>query len=407
MNIKNLPLAIMFVTALFLLVQSFHELEIDAQTADNCILQPAGLGYPYRSERLYDPTPIPLPAEWESQINLSEFTRLPNIDFRELVSVEKNLWILTRDSQLISYDQTTKTITHFEDKELIIEGNKISFIYHLFGASNGELWALGEYSAFAEGNYPLPNITYLLKFNQAVGIWEAITNIQTSGVEGYSSKIVEDGYGNLWFIINSSLMKLETATENLERIIGKEEGYVFSSFSILIHPDGNIWSQIVYSKEVFEEQEIMHLGGYRLVRYDPITNELKDFGVPPEPNHQLPFRYILDSQGRIWANNFGWLEMDITDGRYLWYKAFPSNTFISDIDRGYDYQYVAYTAKPEFITGDRFLWYSSGAGIVTLDLTTGKWCLRNTSSTEAIVNDEFGNVWLADDGKLYKFSANP
>ena len=105
----------------------------------------------------------------------------------------------------------------------------------------------------------------------------------------------------------------------------------------------------------------------------------------------------------MWANNYGWL--DPLEG--LWYAILPPSEFIADIEYG-PYKYYYDRGKPILETLDQYLWFTSGAGIVRLDLETNQWCMLSTLPfVNGITKDSAHNIWVVDENNIYKYPQTP
>ena len=138
-------------------------------------------------------------------------------------------------------------------------------------------------------------------------------------------------------------------------------------------------------------------------RYDPRTDELKNYGMPPDVSYTDIF-LNFDRTGRLWLDEMAWLEIS-TSGQGTWYDVFRSPVFLTD-RTGSERHYMWASAFQTYESSNGLFWFASGAGLVRLDPANGEWCLTTTLRSP-LAEDDQGNLWLAGDGQIYKYRLQP
>jgi len=208
-------------------------------------------------------------------------------------------------------------------------------------------------------------------------------------------EIVEDRSGNFWFIYNDILTRFNPMTLEAEHVLGREQGYVPIS-TLVISPGNSLWT----AAEVLGKNggdDAMDLG-IQVIRYDISTGDIQQFGAPPGLQ-ESGWELFLDHRGRLWFNDFGYLELN-KDGSGTWYQVIRSPIFISD--RSGNYRYVWRIPEPKLETRERHLWFTF-SGLARLDLETNQWCLVSRTPVSSVAKDGEENLWFLSDNQLYKY----
>lgn len=131
-----------------------------------------------------------------------------------------------------------------------------------------------------------------------------------------------------------------------------------------------------------------------LFRFYPETEKIERIGVPLEP-HLVFFDLLVDHLGRLWLNDYGWMEPDGT-----WYQIIRSPIFITNnVESGLDRRWKTPSIILE--SSDGRLWFKSENGMAWLDPQNGKWCWFTTYQSD-LIEDQQHNLWMIANGKLYK-----
>jgi len=361
----------------------------------------AEVAYPYRATREPEAwgvlTPIPPPVEWEPQIPPEQDpTKTPwNVDGIAVRSSDE-IWL---SAGAVRFRPSTHEMVSYTVKV----GNSEFEPYKLFLSKDGTLWGLGNLSvngkrsAYMTGEF----LGFLSRYNADADRFEAVMD-EDKILTGFSvDGVGEDAQGNLWLAFENNLVRYDPRANKAERRMSQEQGYGFRNFAFA--PDGAIWLAAHVPESPYRAEQV--------VRYDPITGEIKSygkFGIPPGTSENSYLVLYFDRVGRLWANDYGWLEIPPEfpeKGSFVWYELIRSPIFITDRAGGeYKYGWV----RPDYIYEDStgIFWFSSVAGLARFDPDSGDWCLVSTVHGP-VVEDSEHNLWVAGEGQIYKYRLQP
>lgn len=355
------------------------------------------------------PTPVPLEPIWDViPLPESDLSLLP-INMRELQFRGSELWMLSYTDNLYMYDTASSELKMYELTEENLE--LYGYGRPLLIDSEGTIWAIAYYYVESSRDLLAPRTASLVRFDENLEAWLPVNDpdgwLKEDSYE--VSQLVEDGQGNLWFIYGEALFRFEKATSKFHRVLDRTDGLEIYFFDLLVDELDGLWFRAHYTQEYIDKFEIQYPGdSHKIFRFDPRANQFQSYGYPFQANASIHIGYFfMDSYSRLWLNNSAWLQNWEQHSQHTWYAVVPTNLFITDYGGSFDYQYVRFRPLPRLETENRYLWFVSGAGVATLDLESGEWCLRSTSTSWAITKDAEENVWLYDNGQIYVYRNTP
>ena len=306
---------------------------------------------------------------------------------------QKELWFTTQ-YKIYRYfiDQKQWKSYQVDDLNLILRDI-------LFIADDGTVWGVKTRSS---GTSHLgDSIPILIRYNDLTDRFEDVQDasgfLQAPHVRMISN-IAEDQSGLLWFFVDAgknTLVSFDTKTGR------SQQHYYFKiaggNPNVVIGPDGSVWFQDFANNE--------------LVQYKPATNETRIFkGTLDSANALDPSEYpfdlteanyiYFDHSERLWVANQGWLEFS-SNGFPVWNQVVVSPVFVTD-NGLLQSQYIISLPYSAYQSSNGWYWFTSGAGIVRLELEKGSWCLMTTGTSD-VVEDNDHNLWIAVFGHLYKY----
>jgi len=339
-------------------------------------------------------TAIPPPAKWETQLTREQSATLGRITSIVIRSNDE-IWISsTGGNGVRRYKPTTHELFTYT-----VKVNDSEFApSKIFLTKDGTLWGLGnsgvngKLDAYFSGAFR----GFLSRYDAKADRFEPIMDTDNILTGLSVADVEEDTKGNLWLAFENGLVRYNPHTNNVNQMLNKEQGYLFHNFAIA--PNGTIW---LGARQAPSELE-------RLMHYDPNTGEIKSFGkygIPPEVNNRLEFLTLyFDRAGRLWVNDYGWLENPSEYAEYgqaTWYEIIQSPVFITDRYGG-DVKYGWFRTDSIYEDTQGTFWFSSIAGLASFVPSSGEWCLVSTASG-LIAEDNKHNLWFAGDGQIYKY----
>ncbi|MBW8009888.1 MAG: hypothetical protein FVQ83_01425 [Chloroflexi bacterium] len=270
---------------------------------NNCSPPLFELAYPHGATPSYEPTPIPLPEGWDAQLSeenedRSKLTYVGSIVVRN----DDEIW-MTRG--LIRFTPSTGEIKEYT----IMNQFGDEFVpYSLFVAKDNTLWALGHH--YVAGN--VLDGLYLSRFDDEKDSFEIIIDrdgiffAMSQGGTSYD-RILEDQEGNLWFLYSGHLIRFDPIQRIASIELGSEQGYELAYHSLAIAEDGAIWVAGRWLEDLSNEniREVL----MRVIRFDPLTGDVREYGSPPGENKTRAGIFLFDHHGRLWLNDVSFLEV--------------------------------------------------------------------------------------------------
>ena len=362
-----------------------------------CIYTEEYYSYPYNIEPLQQlVTPTPNAGNWQKIFDYKDVnTYLVNME----ILPEGDIWASYISGEFVKiapdYSRETIYIVNTEtggdvivDKMIITKGN--------------DFWIMGRVPI----DYNSTNL-YIGRYNRETDSFQHIATIEYNNVTPFVSDIVEDTEGNLWFIVDHELMKLDKRDFSIEKI--------WIDISLMI-PPGDTFHPLNYSLIIDDNDWLWFLGRYPIIgkkeMYDVVillsynihSSEIQIYGSPPDMD-KLPINddhiasLFIDHNGKIWVSDYGWMEK--TPDTFTWYKLLETSKFITKNKSSYR-QYFYYHGHPEAETDNRYIWFSSTAGAFRYDTELDNWCQTSTFTTISIISDQDGNLIANTDEGLYK-----
>lgn len=357
-------------------------------SSDQCIPPVTTFSFPVASTMVpnFESSEIFPPSDWRLQVSISpQYAHL-----RALVNRNGNeIWILV-NQEIVKYLPELKTIKSYTK----INGIE-AYPTTLFVSSDGTLWGIDHLSS----DYPGEYLPILSRYNDKKDSFEFIDDIvgeigkQMS--TGFSPPIIEDQNGLLWMILEdengSALYSIDPTSLISERHFYSPDGEIIRSLAIT--NDGTIW-----------------IGGSQLYKYATTTKDLINKSgslswdkIMPSGEYSNIDYLFVDNDGNLWLDDQGWL--DFSDPvRPVWHKIVRSPLFIYDYNSP-ESQYG--WLRPNFVFQDSndIYWFTSSAGIVSVNSENGEWC-KFTTGKSPVVEDSDNNLWIVVYGKLYMKPSN-
>lgn len=373
-----------------------------------CIPPPASIAFPVYATRGPGslPTPVPMSPEFEPQLSDEQRQTFNSYAVVSLVARSSDdIWIAAAsDRPVIRYQPSAQTVVTYtvkiDDKEVAPDGLLLS--------RDGTLWGI-DYGV----HVPCFLSRYDVRSDRFVLVCDENCILVKNDYDVV--RAAEDSRGDLWFVINtdsadspceprdtasetmpvSAVVRYNPSTNRAERMLTEDRGFLYGD--IAIASDDTVWLVVVHRDDEPPRDGLIY-------RYDPRTDELKNYGMPPDVSYTDIFLYF-DRAERLWLDEMAWLEISAS-GQGTWYEVFHSPVFLTDRIGGGEWQYAWTGSFQTYESSNGLFWFASGAGLVRLDPANGEWCLMTTLSSP-IAEDDQGNLWLAGDGQIYKYRLRP
>ena len=361
-----------------------------------CIPPPVQVAYPYgafRSHEDSNPAPILPPSSWKSQLAEEQLAQIKYFySARSIVAQGNDIWFTANDT-LARYRPATNELTTYT-----VQVQGYDFLpAQLFVSQDGTIWGSNHYDLSQDVVPHVPGD--LSRYDVELDRFEPAPDKDSLLTrEAGGTAITEDTQGRLWLIRNWALFSYDPQTRQAERVLDEQQGY--RPHNLVGGPDEGVWLA-VHLTEYPEDRRPF------IIRYDPQTGEINHRGPPPDVHeHDTISSMYFDRSGRLWVENYGWLEFPPT-GEPVWYRLLPSPVFITDRMQGAGASQYSWTSSDQvYESSNGLFWFSSGAGLVRFNLQRGEWCLLTTLPNN-IVEDADHNLWLAGERQLYKYHLKP
>jgi streptogramin lyase len=289
------------------------------------------------------------------------------------------IWVLSNNWQGIFQYRT-------DTQEWIVNktGN-IEDISLLFLDKEGNVWS-------ARVNYLGPSFTslpFLSRYDKEKGEFIPVYDNGDTWTLTVSSVKVDDE-GIFWMMVdNRGVHQLTSFNPSTLKATIQLESPDYG-YSLEISPDNKI---------LFGDQK-----DNSLIVYSPDTGKVDSYKIPLTVYFGLGVDLFLDSYGRLWVNDFGWMDLS-TSTSHQWFTVVRSPIFIDFPEGIGQWGWTSPTFSTE--SADGLLWFRSIRGTGWLDTNTGTWCLFTTYDSD-ILQDNEHNLWMLADGKLFeRIGVNP
>ena len=368
-------------------------------SSTSCVPPPVKVAFPHhvlwgQGDEL--PAHVLPPKEWEPQLSDGQSQKLKTLySISSIVARSRDdIWITT-SRDLARYRPSTHELITYTVK--VDEGGAFFVPSELFLAKDGTLWGIGVtgYSAWDLGlSSKFRGI--LSHYDAKADRFEPVLDKDGILTEGPGSTwMSEDAQGILWLVKDDVLFSFDPASRQAKRVLDQRQGYLFKN--LVGAPDGTIW----LAATPVEQPRGVPI----VIRYDPRTGKIEYHGPPPETKEDdFIGSLYLDRAGRLWADDYGWLELPAR-GEPVWYQIVPSPVFVTRMQAG-EFTYSWLRPHRVYESSNGLFWFSSGAGLVRLDLKSGDWCLVTTLNSP-VAEDDAHNLWIAGNGQIYKHRLQP
>jgi hypothetical protein len=321
-------------------------------------------------------SPVLPPSEWRLVSTLPNFDKLSEYRLA-LISYDdqySDIWILANNGQgLFQYRTDTKEWS-------VNKTTNASTSSLLFLDSEGNVW-----SARVD---TLASIPFLSRYDKEKGEFIPVyDNGDTWNLTVSSVKVDDEGI--FWMMVNNRGVHQLTSfnPSTLKATIQLESPDY--GYSLEISPDNKI---------LFGDQK-----DNSIIAYSPTTGKVDSYKIPLTVYFGSYIELFLDSYGRLWVNDFGWMDLSGSTP-HQWFTVVRSPVFI-DFPEGIG-QWA--WPRPTFSTEspDGLLWFRTIRGTGWLDTKTGTWCLFTTYDSD-ILQDREHTLWMLADGKLFERFGNP
>jgi len=322
-------------------------------------------------------------------------------DVRDIVAISPSeIWLASgfpdvSGASIFRFDSQTDEFTPFPVSDP--HGNRL-FPDDLLLTRAGSLWAL-----FGSRSYSL-----LARLDPAKGRFEVVTDkdhlLDPAQMEQppyfttSNSLLAEEPDGTIIVVLNGQIYHYDPTTNSARLLLRADSGLEVES--IAVSKDGNVWFTSGQDLAVRE----LDLSDGLIWYYGPPPGMTElDAGYYAVNWMRKPFE--VDSAGRVWVSDFGWLQRIDGSKRYAWHVNPRSAVFISIYDSEFLYMYDRPLAAYQLSDGD--LWFTTFWTTVLHDPETNKWCWTATAGGP-LAEDALGNVWLIDQlgPQIYRYAFN-
>jgi hypothetical protein len=357
-------------------------------------------------------------GEWESEAD-APLDSSGNPGFAEIgFAVPKNgqteIWLMrwergANQPQFLVYETGTKSWKVITDPYDFSQPFPGAFLI----TDDGSLWGIswhGESAALSRFNEED------LRF-ELVGASDGqeMRDIQRIATFDFSPSMFLDHSQTLWSVGQGELYSFKPSTGAIERHVldmqnadvENDNGAIFyapeepaiKDGAIAFELDETIYLLSADSPELFE----YHRDSGRITRsvIPVIVQELglesaNIFDAPPNPGGSNAYGVFVDHAGRLWVNDYGWMDSDGT-----WNVMLRSPVFISEEIE--ILKHIWYRPNLVLESSDNSLWFRSPNGLAKLNPDSGEWCWVSQVITN-VIEDQDRNLWILVGGKLYRHS---
>jgi hypothetical protein len=339
---------------------------------------------------------------WKPMLSQTEQEKIGATLISSVVYFADNLWLTARapGQALVRYKPNKDLIFY----TIEADDDYICVPESLFVSSKSGLWGIGNLAVGPWRSDPQrtpESATVLSKYDPQGDRFVPVVDLNGELISDAGPvDLVEDSQGFFWITLqNKTVARFDPVSRKAEIVLDQNDGYLFEQ--VAVDSDDKIWFSAVSTHPV---TQINGKEPYELVFYDPKADEIVSYGVPPAwPDSNSPFKPYVDLNGNIWAPG-GWLKKS-KSGNVEWFRLIEQPQFLVLNLSPPDITVPKYDmALPTLIleTSDGSMWFEN-RGLLRLDPETGSWCrISHYDISPQVIEDDSGNIWLAQDNQLYK-----
>lgn len=356
----------------------------------------------YRPDTLAGiPSNRAMPTWWHPQLDEAQIKQLIRTDVNKVVFREKNeIWIAYNaddsGNSVIRYQTDTGEVSLYR----IVGANGKGFnAGDLIVTRDGNLWA--KFFVLLDFSY----YSFLAHYDSQQNQFQVVSDqngwlTYPNNIETYWNGRPQPALGEMpdgrLAVEIGGMIYLYDIAKNLAVPILKEPN-VFKVNSITVSATENIWFITTEDLSI----RILHTLDGSISNYGPppnITGEKKQDFLS-----QLDQPLAMDEVGRLWVDDYGWLELD-DYSNYKWHPVDRSTLFIYVYDP--DLKYVWLRPRAVYRLSDKSTWFWAGTGIVQYDDLKNIWCWKAPEGGP-LVEGMSGDLWLIGQHQIYKYRLTP
>jgi hypothetical protein len=341
-------------------------------------------------------TPLPIPSDNQTLISV-ETTRF--------INGSSEIWLKKdtsyRISQLTIHEyiiyrtdtRTWKTIAAQVD-------NTDIYVQKLFVAKDGSMWGQNAWPTYSN----LSEVPILSTYDEREERFKFDSNVVTipaawrdsDGYDYWSNVLIDQG-GIFWIFANKDA--IFSYNPNSQEIKRRAEIPDLLVSHVALAPDHKIYLTRQWESPMFSIQD------KEIWEFNPQSGDLKNLEAPLEPWPAYN-NILVDHSGRLVLGAVGWRDENDT-----WHRMYP-NSLVYFWNMKWEGDFRWYTPELILESSDGRLWFRKKLddgvswGMAWLNPETMSGCWFTTFDTN-IVEDQQRNLWMAADGKLYKYSLRP
>jgi len=338
-----------------------------------------------------------MPVWWEPQ--LGPMQRNPPIlaGATDAVARSRNeIWIggfpVDSEDSIVRYDATTREIQGY----VLRDASGRPFIADdLLVTRDNTLWAL------LDSTGDRPSFSALAKYDPSKDEFTVVAD-QEGLLTQTSAQVVthprppqallaQAPDGRIVVGMNGGIYDYDPGINQARTVLANSSGFAVTSFAV--SRDGHIWFVTKADNSIRE--------------LNATSGTISDYGPPPGSDPSDPYDQLssmrkpleIDSKGRIWVSDFGWLGSVAGETRYVWHPVARSPVFISIYDPEYRYLWERPFRVYQSSGGD--IWFVAFRTTVRFNPESNSWCWSATRSGP-MTEDQNGKLWLVD-SQIYRY----
>ncbi len=328
-----------------------------------------------------------------------------------LVGGKEEIWLVqSLDSADEAIPQSTNSflIYQVESKKWEVVSGDIEnsglFVNDLFVTRDGDVWGRTVWDT-VHGKTNLVKIPVISKFNESTRRFE----FAKGGVEipwtlfSYNffpwPEIVLDSNDVFWvFVKNDGIYRFDPIAEATEK---QADLSGINVIQTALSSDGNIYFE-AFDEKIYSEENFFRITDKMLYKFDPKTKAIVSLGFPDKP-WPVFSGMVAGRDDKLWLGAIGYRDLN---GDWVLIHPDPEAYFASAGD--------VYAAPPTLMmeSSDGILWYKKSlddvriSGMAWFNPNTREGCMF-TNIVSNIIEDSDRQLWLAADGKLFKYQLMP